>query len=142
VLKSYKRRKESKTVIAILTFVTSIVIGGISAYILADISDNNTNQATAQGPYIKTKTVKVPPSANSTARTYCEDGDGIISGGYSSEFSSIDLPFNTMIYSSHPIQKINKTGYYEGWEAGLINKGTEKVGVTATTLCLNLTLTP
>ena len=116
-----------------------IVIGSIAACLL--ICSHNSNAA-AQGPYLKTKTVKVSPYTNSTARTYCEDGDGIISGGYSLEFLSINSPFNTMIYSNHPIQKINKTGYYEGWEAGLINKGPDKVGVSATTLCLNLTLTP
>jgi len=98
---------------------------------------------TAQGPpYLKIKTVKVPPSNNVTSRVFCENGDGIISGGYSIGFHSINSPFNTMVYSNHPLQKINRTGYFEGWEAGLVNKGNEAVTLSATTLCLNLKLTP
>jgi hypothetical protein len=138
VLKSRKKSKKAK---AILSLVTSIVIGSIAICLLANIS-TNINEAAAQGPYLKTRTVNVPPSTNATARTYCENGDGIISGGYSLEFQSINSPFNTMIYSNHPSQKINKTGYFEGWEVGLVNRGIEKAGVSATTLCLNLTLTP
>jgi hypothetical protein len=98
---------------------------------------------TAQGPpYLKVMTVKVPPSNNVTSTVFCENGDGIISGGYSIGFHSINSPFNTMIYSNHPLQKINRTGYFEGWEAGLVNKGNEAVTLAATTLCLNLKLTP
>src|SRR5205823_5984937 len=83
---------------------------------------------TAQGPpYLKVMTVKVPPSNNVTSRVFCENGDGIISGGYSIGFHSINSPFNTMVYSNHPLQKINRTGYFEGWEAGLVNKGKEKL---------------
>lgn len=85
--------------------------------------------------------IKVLSFSNATSRVYCEDGDGIISGGYSLGFSTINDPFNTMLYSNHPIQKINKTGYFEGWEAGLANKGIGMVTITATTLCLNLTIT-
>ena len=70
---------------------------------------------TAQGPpYLKVMTVKVPPSNNVTSRVFCENGDGIISGGYSIGFHSINSPFNTMVYSNHPLQKINRTGYFEG----------------------------
>lgn len=98
---------------------------------------------TAQGPpYLKTKTVKVQPFSNSTSRVFCEDGDGIISGGYSIGFHSINSAFNTMVYSNHPLQMINKTGYFEGWETGVVNKGNEAVTLSATTLCLNLKLTP
>ncbi len=64
-----------------------------------------------------------------------------VSGRYSIGFSTINDPFNTILYSNHPIQKVNTTGYFEGWEAGLVNKGAGMVTVTATTLCLNLTLT-
>ena len=123
-----------------LAFVVYISIVSIATCLLIISSDNN--NAAAQGPYLETKTIKVPPHTNSSANAYCEHGDGIITGGYSLEFPSINSPFNTMIYSNHPIQKINKTGYYEGWQAGLINKGDDKVGISATTLCLNLTLTP
>jgi hypothetical protein len=98
---------------------------------------------TAQGPpYLKVKTIQVPSSNNATGRVFCENGDGIISGGYSIGFHSKNSPFNTMMYSNHPLQKVNKTGYFEGWEAGLVNKGNETVTLTATTLCLNLKLTP
>ena len=97
----------------------------------------------AQGPpYLKTKTINVLPSNNATSRVFCGDGDGIISGGYSIGFHSISSPFDTMVYSNHPLQMINKTGYFEGWEAGLVNKGNEAVMLSATTLCLNLKLTP
>jgi hypothetical protein len=47
-----------------------------------------------------------------------------------------------MLYSNHPIQQINKTGYFEGWQVGLVNKGNETVALSATTLCLDLRLTP
>lgn len=95
----------------------------------------------AQGPYLRMKTVKVLPFNNATGEAFCENGDGIISGGYSIGFSTINELFDTMLYSNHPIQKINTTGYFEGWEAGIVNKGASMATVTATTLCLNLTLT-
>jgi hypothetical protein len=99
--------------------------------------------AIAQGPpYLKTNTIKVPPSSNATANAFCKDGDGIIQGGYSIGFHSINAAFNTMLYSNHPIQQINKTGYFEGWQVGLVNKGNETVALSATTLCLDLRLTP
>jgi hypothetical protein len=97
----------------------------------------------AQGPpYLKTKTIQVPYSHNATSRVFCENGDGIISGGYSIGFHLTNSPFNTILYSNHPLQKVNRTGYFEGWEAGLVNKGNETVTLTSTTLCLNLKLTP
>jgi hypothetical protein len=102
-----------------------------------------TDKIIAQGPpYIKTNTISVQPSSNATSRVFCNDGDGIISGGYSIGFRSVDSPFDTMLYSNHPIQKINQTGYFEGWESGLVNKGNETVTLSATTLCLDLKLTP
>jgi hypothetical protein len=98
---------------------------------------------TAQGPpYLKIKTIQVPSFKNATSRVFCESGDGIISGGYSIGFHSTNSPFNTILYSNHPLQKVNTTGYFEGWEAGLVNKGNETVMLTATTLCLTLKLTP
>jgi hypothetical protein len=95
----------------------------------------------AQGPYLRMKTVNVLPFNNATSKAFCENGDGIISGGYSIASSTINELFDTMLYSNHPIQKINTTGYFEGWEAGMANKGARMMTITATTLCLNLTLT-
>ena len=122
--------KGAKISVTLITGLTLVILNFMPAI---DI--------TAQGPYLKMKTVKVLSFNNATSKAYCENGDGIISGGYSIGFSTINDPFNTMLYSNHPIQKINTTGYFEGWEAGLVNKGTRMVTVTATTLCLNLTLT-
>lgn len=102
-----------------------------------------TDKVMAQGPpYIKSDTISVSPSSDATSRVFCKDGDGIISGGYSIGFHSIGSPFDTMLYSNHPIQTINQTGYFEGWESALVNKGNETVTLSATILCLNLKLTP
>jgi hypothetical protein len=100
------------------------------------------NMALAQAPYIKMKTAIVVPYDNESAIASCNDGDGIISGGYSIRFTSAESVFDTMIYSNHPAQELNETGYFEGWEAGIVNKGNETVGISAVSLCLNLTLTP
>jgi hypothetical protein len=61
---------------------------------------------------------------------------GIISGGYLIGFHSMNSPFNMMVHSNLPLQKINKTGYFKGWEAGLVNKGNEAVTLSATTFCI------
>ena len=120
-----------------------IFIAAAAALSLVIIDTIPIKDITAQGPpYLKVKTIKVPLSTNATSRVFCEDGDGIISGGYSIGFHSINSPFNTMLYSNHPIQKINQTGYFEGWEAALVHKSDETVTLSATTLCLNLKLTP
>src|SRR5688572_11074616 len=83
------------------------------------------NMAQAQAPYIRTKTAIVVPYDNESAIASCNDGDGIISGGYSIRFISAESVFDTMIYSNHPAQELNETGYFEGWEAGIVNKGNE-----------------
>jgi hypothetical protein len=120
-----------------------ILIAATAVLSLVIIDTIPIKDITAQGPpYLKVKTIKVLLSTNATSRVFCEDGDGIISGGYSIEFHSINSPFNTMLYSNHPIQKINQTGNFEGWEAALVNKSNETVTLSATTLCLNLKLTP
>ena len=72
---------------------------------------------------------------------FCGEGDGMISGGYSMN-SSVQTAFDTVIYSNRPAQQINQSGYFEGWEAGLVNGGNGTAEITATVLCLNLTLTP
>jgi hypothetical protein len=100
------------------------------------------NMAQAQAPYIRMKTATVVPHDNATAMASCNDGDGIVSGGYSIGFISAESVFDTMLYSNHPAQELNETGYFEGWEAGIVNKGNETVEISAVSLCLNLTLTP
>ena len=99
------------------------------------VSNTESRSVFGQAPYLETNT-------NNTAKAFCGDGDGIISGGYSLGFASLDAPFNTSIISNHPIQEANKTGYFEGWETALVNRGFEVATISATTLCLNLTLTP
>ncbi len=106
------------------------------------VSNTESRSVFGQAPYLETNTVKVLPETNNTAKAFCGDGDGIISGGYSLGFASLDAPFNTSIISNHPIQEANKTGYFEGWETALVNRGFEVATISATTLCLNLTLTP
>ena len=100
------------------------------------------NEAVAQAPYLNSKTAPVAIDNNTAASVFCNDGDGMISGGYSIGFSSVQSAFDTMVYSNHPTQEINQTGYFEGWEAGLVNKGNTTAEITAMVLCLNLTLTP
>ena len=119
---------------------TTTIIGALTVFLLVGIVSENI--ARAQAPYIRTKTAIVMPYDFESARTFCNDGDGIISGGYSIRFISVESIFDTMLYSNHPAQEVNETGYFEGWEAGIVNKGNETVGITATSLCLNLTLTP
>ena len=100
------------------------------------------NEAVAQTPYINSKKMPVEIGNYTKASVFCKDGDGMISGGFSMGFSSAQSAFDTMVYSNHPIQQINQTGYFEGWEAGLVNKGNTPAEITAIVLCLNLTLTP
>ncbi|GEM_PF-1965517 len=115
-------------------FLISVAI----AYILLN---SIINEALAQTPYLSSNTAPVPIGKNATASAFCNDGDGMISGGYSIGFLEGQSAFDTMLYSNHPIQEINQTGYFEGWEAGLVNKGNATAQITAIVLCLNLTLT-
>lgn len=117
-------------------------IMGIITILITAISNIENISVLSQAPYLETETVKVLPSTNSTARAFCSGGDGIISGGYSLGFTSLDAPFNTSITSNRPIQEVNETGYFEGWETSLVNRGYETGILSASTLCLNLTLTP
>jgi len=100
------------------------------------------NDAAGQAPYINSNMTPVPTGENRTTSVFCNDGDGMISGGYSSDFTNAHSAFDTIVYSNHPTQVINQSGYFEGWEAGLANKGNVTARITATVLCLNLTLTP
>lgn len=119
-----------------LILFVSIAIGST---LLCNISDD----AKAQAPYLITKTEPVIKDNNATASALCNEGDGMISGGYTIGFSSEQSsPFDTIVYSNHPTQELNQTGYFEGWEAGLVNKGNTTAQITATVLCLNLTFTP
>lgn len=103
---------------------------------------NAIDYAIAQAPYLNTRTEPVSRDNNATAAASCNDGDGMISGGYSIGFSTVQSPFDTIVYSNHPTQEINQSGYFEGWEAGLVNKGNTTAQITAMVLCLNLTFTP
>lgn len=116
-----------------------LVTGTTVAYMLLGAI---VNEAVAQTPYLNSKSIKVGMGDNSTASVFCNDGDGMMSGGYSTGFSSTQSAFDTMVYSNHPTQEINQTGYFEGWEAGLVNKGNMTAEITAMVFCLNLTLTP
>lgn len=116
-----------------------LVTGTTVAYMLLGAI---VNEAVAQTPYLNSKSIKVAMGDNSTASVFCNDGDGMMSGGYSTGFSSTQSAFDTMVYSNHPTQEINQTGYFEGWEAGLVNKGNMTAEITAMVFCLNLTLTP
>lgn len=116
-----------------------LVTGTTVAYMLLGAI---VNEAVAQTPYLNSKSIKVAMGDNSTPSVFCNDGDGMMSGGYSTGFSSTQSAFDTMVYSNHPTQEINQTGYFEGWEAGLVNKGNMTAEITAMVFCLNLTLTP
>jgi hypothetical protein len=115
---------------------------GIIIILVITISNTENTSVLGQAPYLETKTVKVLPATNNTAKAFCSDGDGIISGGYSLGFTSLNAPFNTSIISNHPVQEVNETGYFEGWETSLVNRGLETGTLSTSTLCLNLTLTP
>jgi hypothetical protein len=119
-----------------------ISILGIIIILIITILNTENISILGQAPYLNTKTVKVLPATNSTANAFCTGGDGIISGGYSLGFTSLDAPFNTSITSNRPVQEVNETGYFEGWETSLVNRGYETGTLSASTLCLNLTLTP
>jgi hypothetical protein len=122
--------------------MSGIFVIGIMTVFMITISNTENMSVLGQAPYLERETVKLLPATNSTARAFCSGGDGIISGGYSLGFNSLDAPFNTSITSNHPIQEVNETGYFEGWETGLVNRGYETGSLSASTLCLNLTLTP
>ena len=122
--------------------VLTILLLALTSLTLISTSITEGQAPYSQAPYISEKTEIVYPGHYSSASTFCNDGDGIISGGYSID-SAVGLAiFDTMLHSNHPVQEINKTGYFEGWQAGLLNKGNESTEITAVCLCLNLTLTP
>jgi hypothetical protein len=118
-----------------ILLVASIAI----TYILVNIP---VGEAVAQAPYLSMKTSPVTPDKSTNVAVFCKEGDGMISGGYTMNFSSVQAAFDTVIYANRPTQQINQTGYFEGWEAGLVNGGNEIAEITTTVLCLNLTLTP
>jgi hypothetical protein len=134
--------KYSDPSIAIIVVALALVmLAATSLYILGVIT---LSKAAAQGSstYTKIKIVKVPPAHNATATVFCNNGDGLLSGGYSIGFTSIKSAFNTMVYSDHPVYLKNATARFEGWQAGLINNGNQTATIAATQLCLNLTATP
>jgi hypothetical protein len=122
--------------------MSTISILVIIIILMIMISSADNMSVHGQAPYLDTKTIQVLPATNSTAKAFCSSGDGIISGGYSLGFTSLDAPFNTSIISNRPVQEVNETGYFEGWETSLVNRGYETGTLSASTLCLNLTLTP
>jgi hypothetical protein len=139
----YKKYSDPGIAIIILVVVATalVMLASTSLYMLGVIT---LTKAAAQGSstYTKIKIVKVLPAHNATATAFCNDGDGLLSGGYSIGFKSIKSAFNTMVYSNHPVHLKNATARFEGWQAGLINNGNETATIAATELCLNLTATP
>jgi hypothetical protein len=136
--KQYLCRREIGTVRIFSKGIVLITSTTIGCLLLSGII----NDAAGQMPYLNSNMASVAVGENATASVFCNDGDGMISGGYSTDFSAVQSTFDAMIYSNHPTQEINQSGYFEGWEAGLVNKGNATAKITATVLCLNLTLTP
>ena len=128
---SIKKQNLSRERIKVKKFSTDIVLvfSTITAYML--LFGAPVNEAVAQTPYLNSKITPVVIGNYSTASVFCNDGDGMISGGYSIGFSSTQSAFDTMVYSNHPTQEINQTGYFEGWEAGLANKGNTTAEIVA-----------
>jgi hypothetical protein len=137
-------KKHSDPGIAIIILVVAAALAMLAATSLYMLGVITLTKAAAQGSstYTKIKIVKVLPAHNATATVFCNNGDGLLSGGYSIGFKSIKSAFNTMVYSNHPIHLKNATASFEGWQAGLINNGNETSTIAATELCLNLTATP
>jgi hypothetical protein len=121
------------------TVLTSSTISSLVCMLLFCVS---TSEAVAQAPYLNSKIAPVTTGNYTIVSVFCNEGDGLISGGYSLGFSSTQSAPDTMVYSNRPTQEINQTGYFEGWEAGLVNNGNAAAEIAATVLCLNLTLTP
>jgi hypothetical protein len=138
----YNQSSDSGIVIIILVVaLTLVMLAATSLYFLGVAT---LSKAIAQGSstYTKIKTVKVLPAHNATATAFCNNGDGLLSGGYSIGFTSIKSAFDTMVYSNHPVYLKNATARFEGWQAGLINNGNQNATIAAMELCLNLTSTP
>jgi hypothetical protein len=126
----------------VISSSSAYVILIASTFIIAYISANTSiNEVAAQeSSYIVTESVKVNPNNNSTAKAFCENGDGLVSAGYSiSGFTSVQSASDTMIYVNQPIRQKNTTATFEGWETGLLNDGNATVTITAQGLCLDLT---
>jgi hypothetical protein len=126
----------------VISSSSAYVILIASTFIIAYISANTSiNEVAAQeSSYIVTESVKVNPNSNSTAKAFCENGDGLVSAGYSiSGFTSVQSASDTMIYVNQPIRQKNTTATFEGWETGLLNDGNATVTITAQGLCLDLT---
>jgi hypothetical protein len=117
---------------------TILICSIVTAFILAIA---HLDDAIAQeSSYIVTDSVKVNPSSNATAKAFCENGDGLVSSGYSiSGFTSVQSASDTMVYVNQPLRQKNTTAIFEGWEAGLLNNGNATVTITAQGLCLDLT---
>jgi hypothetical protein len=99
------------------------------------------NDVVAQeSSYIVRESIKVNPNSNATAKAFCENGDGLVSAGYSmTGFTSVQSASDTMVYVNQPIRQKNATAIFEGWETGLLNNGNASVTITAQGLCLDLT---
>lgn len=119
---------------AYMIFTCSIVIASILVFA-------HFNDVVAQeSSYIVTESVQVNPNSNATAKALCENGDGLVSAGYSiSGFTSVQSASDTMLYVNQPIREKNTTAIFEGWETGLLNNGNVTVAITAQGLCLDLT---
>jgi hypothetical protein len=119
---------------AYMILIWNVVMGCILA--LAHFND----VAAQESSYIVTESVKVSPNSNATAKAFCENGDGLVSAGYSmSGFTSVQSASDTMVYVNQPIRQKNTTAIFEGWETGLLNNGNASITITAQGLCLDLT---
>ena len=116
------------------TLICSIVIAFILAFAHLD------DVVAQESSYIVAGSEKVNPNSNATAKAFCENGDGLVSAGYSiSGFTSVQSASDTMVYVNQPIRQKNTTAIFEGWETGLLNNGNATATITAQGLCLDLT---
>ena len=114
--------------------ICGIVIASILAFAHLD------DAVAQESSYIVTESAKVNPHSNATAKAFCENGDGLVSAGYSiSGFTSVQSASDTIVYVNQPIRQKNTTAIFEGWETGLLNNGNATAIITAQGLCLDLT---
>lgn len=119
-------------------YAVLIVSTVIMTYILVNTSIYEA--AAQESSYIVTGSVNVNPNSNATAKAFCENGDGLVSAGYSiSGFTSVQSASDTVVYVNQPLRQKNTTATFEGWETGLLNDGNATVTITAQGLCLDLT---
>lgn len=132
-----------KYVIVVLLASAAVLLGaiyggGLGRFGQAMAANSNATQQTVEVTYSGSKSVDVASLTNATAIALCKPGDTVVNGGYEIKYASAKVTPNSVFLTSNTPVVVGTTTKAEGWQAGLINTGTDQVSITAHTLCSGL----